>query len=195
MIAPRLPMTVSQVKPLSVRDGKPGWAQSGVTVPSAHKGIFNSHILTILKTDFLLPSSQRGPDLTTMKTSRKFPLLPSPSPLHSHPKRKEFILQSTSSAKCFHSPGQVDGPLLWSPFRVWREHLKVTCDPVQKQRIGTLKVPRVPDYYRKFTSRCSPSNPSGSNLLRNPGGSVSVLDNKTQSPMGATLELQNICPI
>ena len=118
MIAPRLPMTVSQVKPLSVRDGKPGWAQSGVTVPSAHKGIFNSHILTILKTDFLLPSSQRGPDLTTMKTSRKFPLLPSPSPLHSHPKRKEFILQSTSSAKCFHSPGQVDGHLLWSPFRV-----------------------------------------------------------------------------
>ena len=123
------------------------------------------------------------------------PLLPSSSPLHSHPQRKELILQSTSSATCFHSPGQVDGPLLWSPFRVWREHLKVTCDPVQKQRIGTLKVPRVPDYYRKFTSRCSPSNPSGSNLLRNPGGSVSVLDNKTQSPMGATLELQNICPI
>lgn len=87
------------------------------------------------------------------------PLLPSPSPLHSHPKKKELILQSTSSAKCFHSPGQVDGPLLWSPFRVWGEHLRVTCDPVQKQRNGTLKVPRVPDYYRKFTSRCSSCYP------------------------------------
>ena len=74
MIAPRLPMTITQEKPLSVRDGQPGWAQSGFTVPSAHKGTsYFSHPLTILKPDFPLPSSQRGPDLTTMKTSRKFP--------------------------------------------------------------------------------------------------------------------------
>lgn len=31
-------MTISQMKPVSVRDGQPGWAQSGFAVPSAHKG-------------------------------------------------------------------------------------------------------------------------------------------------------------
>ena len=75
------------------------------------------------------------------------------------------------------------------------EHLRVTCDPVQKQRNRTLKVPGVPEYYRKFTSRCSSPYPCQEVSLRNPRGSVSMLDNKTQSPMGASLELQNTCPI
>ena len=142
-VLPRL----SPLSSLSVRDGQPAWAKSGFTVTSAHKGTsYFSHALTILKPDFLFPSSRRGPDWKLPGNSHRFnfliflPLQPSPSPFHSHPKRKE----STSSAEHFHSLGQggrtseFSGPLLWGLFGAWGEHLRVICDPVQKQRNGTL---------------------------------------------------------
>ena len=59
----------------SEREGwQPGWAKSGFTVPGAHRGTSSfSHVLTILKPDFLYLSSQRGPDTTTGETSRRCP--------------------------------------------------------------------------------------------------------------------------